>query len=144
MESCGINSVGANQYLQDGLGHTKFTSIMEGMDNSQKALKNNLSGKIEVYNTEEYQIIKDNGIGMKNIDDNLEKNNIQTRVVLTGNILRQPAFRKIKCFKKKYYKYADKVMKNSLLIACHHGLSKKEIKYIYSTMDKFFIFKKIN
>jgi len=72
MESCGINSVGANQYLQDGLGHTNFTSIMEGMDNSQKALKNNLSGKIEVYNTEEYQIIKDNGIGMKNIDDNLE------------------------------------------------------------------------
>ena len=73
----------------------------------------------------------------------LEKNNIQTRVVFTGNILRQPAFQKIKCIKKRSYQYADKIMKDSLLIACHHGLSKKEIKYLYSTIIKFFKNKKI-
>ena len=73
----------------------------------------------------------------------LEKNNIQTRVVFTGNILRQPAFQKIKCIKKRSYQYADKIMKDSLLIACHHGLSNKEIKYLYSTIIKFFKNKKI-
>ena len=73
----------------------------------------------------------------------LEKNNIQTRVVFTGNILRQPAFKNIKCIKKRSYKYADKIMRNSLLIACHHGLSIREIKHIYSTINKFFKYKKI-
>ena len=64
----------------------------------------------------------------------MEKNNIQTRVVFTGNILRQPAFKNIKCIKKRVYRSADKIMKNSLLIACHHGLTMKEIKYIYLTI----------
>ena len=73
----------------------------------------------------------------------LEKNNIQTRVVFTGNIQRQPAFQNIKCIKKRSYQYADKIMKNSLLVACHHGLSNKEIKYLYSTIIKFFKNKKI-
>ena len=73
----------------------------------------------------------------------LEKNNIQTRVVFTGNILRQPAFKSIDCIKKRSYRYADKVMKDSLLIACHHGLSVKETNHIYKTINKFFKSKKI-
>ena len=56
----------------------------------------------------------------------LEKKNIQTRVVFTGNILRQPGFKNIKAKKdKKGYPEADKVMRNGILIACHHGLTKK-------------------
>ena len=73
----------------------------------------------------------------------LEKHNIQTRVVFTGNILRQPGFNKIKCYKEKNFTYADKVMANSLLIGCHHGLDNHHIKYIYSTIEKFFQYKKI-
>ena len=73
----------------------------------------------------------------------LEKHNIQTRVVFTGNILRQPGFNKIKCYKQKNFTYADKVMANSLLIGCHHGLDNHHIKYIYSTIVKFFQNKKI-
>ena len=57
----------------------------------------------------------------------LEKQGIQTRPVFTGNILKQPAFKKIKCIKKGKFNNADNIMKNSLLIACHHGLSKKKI-----------------
>ena len=68
----------------------------------------------------------------------LEKKNIQTRVVFTGNILRQPGFKKIKCKKdKKGYPEADKVMKNGILLACHHGLTKKMIKHIHTSIDKF-------
>tara|TARA_B100000989_G_C19510464_1_gene458755 strand:+ start:83 stop:1288 length:1206 start_codon:yes stop_codon:yes gene_type:complete len=68
----------------------------------------------------------------------LEKKNIQTRVVFTGNILRQPGFRNIKAKRdKKGYPEADKVMKNGILIACHHGLTKKMIKHIHNTIDEF-------
>ncbi len=68
----------------------------------------------------------------------LEKKNIQTRVVFTGNILRQPGFKKIKAIKDKNgYPESDKVMKNGILIACHHGLTKKMIKHIHKSIDEF-------
>ena len=68
----------------------------------------------------------------------LEKKNIQTRVVFTGNILRQPGFKKIKCKKdRKGYPEADKVMRNGILLACHHGLNKKMIKHIHASIDEF-------
>ena len=73
----------------------------------------------------------------------LEKKNIQTRVVFTGNIIRQPGFKKIKMKKSKEgYKEADKVMKNGILLACHHGLSKKMINHIHKTIDDFILLKK--
>ena len=68
----------------------------------------------------------------------LEKKNIQTRVVFTGNILRQPGFKKIKAIKNKNgYPEADKVMKNGILIACHHGLTKNMITHIHQSIDEF-------
>ena len=70
----------------------------------------------------------------------LEKRNIQTRVVFTGNILRQPGFKNIKAIKnKKGYPEADKVMKNGILIACHHGLTDKMINHIHSSIDEFML-----
>ena len=68
----------------------------------------------------------------------LEKKNIQTRVVFTGNILRQPGFKKIKCKKdKRGYPEADRVMRNGILLACHHGLTKKMLKHIHNSIDEF-------
>jgi len=70
----------------------------------------------------------------------LEKRNIQTRVVFTGNILRQPGFKNIKSIKnKKGYPEADKVMKNGILIACHHGLTNKMINHIHNSIDEFML-----
>ncbi len=70
----------------------------------------------------------------------LEKKNIQTRVVFTGNILRQPGFKNIKAKRdKKGYPEADKVMRNGILIACHHGLTKKMIKHIHNSIDEFIL-----
>ena len=67
-----------------------------------------------------------------------EKNNIQTRTIFTGNILKQPVM------KKKKYRYfkncnevADDVMKNGILLGCHHGMSKKDVNYICNIFDKF-------
>ena len=68
----------------------------------------------------------------------LEKKNIQTRVVFTGNILRQPGFKNIKAKKNKLgYPEADKVMRNGILIACHHGLTNKMINHIHKSIDEF-------
>lgn len=67
----------------------------------------------------------------------LEKKGIQTRPVFTGNILRQPAFKKIQYIGKKTYENADFIMKNSVLLACHHGLKKTDILYIQKNISAF-------
>ncbi len=68
----------------------------------------------------------------------LEKRNIQTRVVFTGNIMKQPGFKNIKMKKdKRGYPESNKVMKNGILIACHHGLTKQMINHIHSSIDLF-------
>ena len=41
------------------------------------------------------------------------------------------------------YPEADKVMKNGILLACHHGLTNKMIKHIHNSIDQF-INKKTN
>ena len=69
----------------------------------------------------------------------LEQNGIQTRTIFTGNILRQPIMKN-----KKYKKFSnrfinsDNVMKNGILIGCHHGLTSNEIKYMMRIFNKFF------
>lgn len=67
----------------------------------------------------------------------LEKNDIQTRVCFTGNILRQPGFKKIKCIKSNTYQNADYIMENAMLIGCHHGLKNDHINYMHKTISKF-------
>ena len=70
----------------------------------------------------------------------LEKRNIQTRVVFTGNILRQPGFKNIKCKKNKSgYPEADKVMKNGILIGCHQGMTNKMMRHLQSSIKKFIL-----
>ncbi len=69
----------------------------------------------------------------------LERKNIQTRVIFTGNILRQPGFKKIKCVgKASDFKVSDQIMKNGLLIGCHHGLNKDHLNHIYNSFNIFF------
>ena len=66
-----------------------------------------------------------------------EKNNIQTRTIFTGNILRQPVMKNR--FHKKHngcYKVADDVMKNGILLGCHQGMVKSDLDYICNTFKK--------
>ena len=68
----------------------------------------------------------------------LEKRNIQTRVIFTGNILRQPGFKNIKKrISPEGYPVADRVMKNGILLACHHGLTEKMFEHLYSSLTEF-------
>ena len=60
-----------------------------------------------------------------------EKNMIQTRTIFTGNILRQPVMKnKIFNKTKECGVVADDVMRNGILLGCHHGMKISEVKYM--------------
>ncbi len=68
----------------------------------------------------------------------LESNGIQTRPIFTGNVLRQPAFKKIN-YKKLTtdFHITNNIMKNSFLIGCNHGLNDHHINKIQQTFLSF-------
>lgn len=84
-------------------------------------------------------IKKNNLFNRKQLQIFLEKNNIQTRTIFSGNILKQPLMNK-----KKYFKInncdiqSNDVMKNGILIGCHHGLDKKKLIHVFRIFDNFF------
>lgn len=68
----------------------------------------------------------------------LEKRNIQTRVVFTGNINRQPGFIDIdKVVVKEGYPNADYVMRHGILLPLHHGLTEEMFNKLHSTIELF-------
>ena len=67
-----------------------------------------------------------------------ERQNIQTRTIFTGNILKQPVMKKVN------YKsnpqssiISTNIMKNGVLLGCHQGMKKTEINYIKNTFLGF-------
>ena len=84
-------------------------------------------------------VIKKNKLfSRKELQIHFEKNNIQTRTIFTGNILKQPVM------KNKIYKYfkgcndvADNVMENGILLGCHHGMSISDVNTICKIFLKF-------
>jgi CDP-6-deoxy-D-xylo-4-hexulose-3-dehydrase len=68
----------------------------------------------------------------------LEKRNIQTRVVFTGNITRQPGFKDTPMRKADTgYAEADKVMRGGIMLACHHGLTEEMIAHVHQSFTEF-------
>ena len=68
----------------------------------------------------------------------LEKRNIQTRVVFTGNILKQPMMKnvKYKC-SDAGYENSDSVMENGVLLPLHHGMKETMFERLHSTIEEF-------
>ena len=69
----------------------------------------------------------------------LERNNIQTRPIFSGNILRHPAFKSLisKTNKITSFPNSDYIMKNGILIGCHQGLNKSHLDYVHKVIMKF-------
>ena len=91
-------------------------------------------------------IIKQNSyFNRKDLQIYLENNNIQTRPIFSGNILRHPAFTKLISSRNKLnlYKNSDYIMSNGILIGCHQGLSVKQMKYLHQKLE-FFLRQSIN
>lgn len=68
----------------------------------------------------------------------MEKSNVQTRTVFTGNVARQPLFKTVD------YKispngapHADAVMRGGVLLACHHGLNDAQREHLTASAKKF-------
>jgi len=84
-------------------------------------------------------VIKENKyFSRKEMQIYFEKNNIQTRTIFTGNILKQPVMNDR--FYKKHPRcdgVANDVMKNGILLGCHQGMKKNELDYICKTFTKF-------
>jgi len=119
--------------------HFDFFSKYKDLVIPPNQLKNSKTGWLA------YPIIlkEDSKISRQKFQMYLEKNKIQTRVIFTGNILRQPGFKNIKCKGKvNQFPNSDYIMRNGLLIGCHHGLLVKEIKYIHKIIREYF--KKFN
>ena len=87
-----------------------------------------------------YPLIVKDGVGFSRTELQifLEKRNIQTRVIFTGNILRQPGFKDIQCVgRAQDFKNSDLVMRGGILLACHHGLDDNLLDHVHSSIKLF-------
>jgi len=83
-------------------------------------------------------IKKNNFFNRKELQIYLEKNNIQTRTIFTGNILKQPVMkRRVYKVSKNCNIVADNVMRNGLLIGCHQGMTNEDVNFICKIFSKF-------
>ena len=84
-------------------------------------------------------VLKENKFfNRKSLQVYFEKNNIQTRTIFTGNILKQPVMKKR--FHKKHFKcdkVADDVMRNGILLGCHQGMKRSDLDYICNIFKRF-------
>ncbi len=67
-----------------------------------------------------------------------EQQNIQTRPIFTGNILRHPGFMDMKCRKSQSgYPNADRVMAGGIMFGCHQGMTDTDVDYIIEQFKHF-------
>jgi CDP-6-deoxy-D-xylo-4-hexulose-3-dehydrase len=68
----------------------------------------------------------------------LEKRNIQTRVVFTGNVIRQPMMKNVKYKEDKSgYLNSDAVMERGVLLPLHHGMTDQMFVRLHDTINEF-------
>lgn len=70
--------------------------------------------------------------------NHLEDNGIQTRVIFSGNITRHPAYRSFLGV----FPNADTIMRNGILVGCHHGMTLQDVDYVCSRIKEFFNFQR--
>ena len=68
----------------------------------------------------------------------LEDNKIATRMLFGGNLIKQPAYKNIKCRIAGNLKNTDFVMNNLFWIGVYPGLTKSMLDYIEKTVNTFF------
>ena len=68
----------------------------------------------------------------------MEKRNIQTRTVFSGNIARQPLFKNVEYrISENGAPNTDLVMRGGMLMACHHGLTDVQREYLVTNAKVF-------
>ncbi len=83
-------------------------------------------------------INKNSNFKRKDFQIYLEKRDIQTRVVFTGNIIRQPMMKSVNYRQNKGgYPNADAVMERGVLLPLHHGMTDEMFERLHSEIDNF-------
>ena len=143
------NELGATFGLQQLLKFNKFQKIRNSNFNFHQKFFSKLNNyfipikidnKIKTNFLAYPIIIKQNKkFNRKKLQIFLEKNNIQTRPIFSGNILRHPGFKNLinKNNKIKNFPNSDYIMRNGILIGCHQGLNNYQLKYIHSKILQF-------
>jgi CDP-6-deoxy-D-xylo-4-hexulose-3-dehydrase len=74
------------------------------------------------------------GFGRNDLARFLEDNMIETRNLFAGNLIRQPAFQRIKYRRADSLENTDYIMSNAFFIGTYPGMNKEKMDYI---IDKF-------
>ena len=107
--------------------HNEFFSIPEQTENTKTAW---LAYPILINENSNFK--------RKDFQIYLEKRDIQTRVVFTGNIIRQPMMKSVKYkVNKGGYPNADSVMERGVLLPLHHGMTDEMFERLHSEIDNF-------
>lgn len=68
----------------------------------------------------------------------LEKQNVQTRPIFTGNVIRQPAFKgNLNIILKKDYPVADDITRNGFVLGCNQGLDDTHMTRLTNVLSTF-------
>ena len=80
----------------------------------------------------------DSGVRRARFQQHMEAHGIDTRMVWTGNVLRQPAFSGVPHrAPPEGLPHADAVMEQGLILPCHHAMGDVDVDYLCETVDAF-------
>jgi dTDP-4-amino-4,6-dideoxygalactose transaminase len=78
------------------------------------------------------------GVRRSEFQEHMERNGIDTRMVWTGNVTRQPAFSSVAWrIPEGGLPNADRVMGQGLVLPSNHGLDDEDVDYIWTTAEAF-------
>ena len=86
-------------------------------------------------------VIKNKFFTKKGLVIELEKNGVETRPLMTGNMINQPVSKYMKYKKSGKLKNADYIQENSFLIGNHHGIADEQRKFIVDVITNYIISK---
>jgi len=80
----------------------------------------------------------ESGVARGAFQEHMERNRVDTRMVWTGNALRQPAFKDVAHRAPSGgLPNADRVMEQGLIVPSNHSLTDDDIDYIWTTAEAF-------
>jgi CDP-6-deoxy-D-xylo-4-hexulose-3-dehydrase len=80
----------------------------------------------------------ESGVHRSEFQGHMERHGIDTRMVWTGNVTRQPAFASVEWrLPAAGLPNADRVMRHGLVLPSHHGLDDGDVDYIWATAEEF-------
>jgi CDP-6-deoxy-D-xylo-4-hexulose-3-dehydrase len=117
-----------------------FARLSDGFGRHPEAfdLPRTLDGLDTAWHMFPLLIRPESGIRRSDFQAHMERNGVDTRMVWTGNILRQPGFRDIDHRQPDAgLPNADRVMEWGVVLPSNHGLDDDDVDYVIATADRF-------